>query len=58
MFIISTVASELILFLCVFLFFLFARPLPCVCVVCGSYSMSQSWNGDHRLDQGRNNTTL
>lgn len=30
----------------------------CVCVVCGSYSMSESWNGDHRLDQGRNSNTL
>lgn len=52
MFIISTVASELILF------FLFALPLPFLCVVCGCYSVSESWNGDHRLDKGRNINTL
>lgn len=59
MFIIFTVASKLILFLCIFI----CPPSPlCVCVrayvVCGSYSMSESWNGDHRLDQGRNSNTL
>lgn len=56
-FIISTVASALILFLC----FVFILPpsLPCVrlracaCEVCGSHSVSESWNGNHRLDQGK-----
>ena len=50
------------------LYFLFALLLCCVCVcvcvcvsvwvVCGSYSMSEGWNGDDRLDQGKNSNTL
>lgn len=43
-----------------YFFYLPPSPLPCVClcVVCGSYSMSEGWNGDDSLDQGKNSNTL
>lgn len=56
MFIISPVSSKLITIL--FIFYLPPPLCVCFCVVCGSYSVSEGWNGDHSLDQGKNSNTL
>lgn len=56
MFIVSLLKLNMILFI-----FLSPPPLPspaCLCVVCGSYSMSEGWNGDDSLDQGKICNTL